>query len=88
MEMTVLEKDQVVIPGSLSRRLGLKSGDKVNAEVKNGEIVLSPRSDRKKKPNVPRIVKSRITGLPVIDVGKDAPILTSEMVAEMLSDFP
>jgi hypothetical protein len=29
-----------------------------------------------------------ITGFTVIDVGPDAPILTSEMVRELLSDFP
>ena len=88
MEMTVSEKGQLVIPGALSRRLGLKSGDKVEAAVKNGEIVLSPQLDRKRKATVPRIVQSPITGLPVIDVGEDAPILTSEMVREMLADFP
>jgi hypothetical protein len=29
-----------------------------------------------------------MTGLPVIDFGPDAPILTHEQVREMLADFP
>jgi antitoxin (DNA-binding transcriptional repressor) of toxin-antitoxin stability system len=35
-----------------------------------------------------RIIEDPVTGLPVIDVGDDAPILTNEMVREMLADFP
>ncbi len=33
-------------------------------------------------------MKDPITGFPVIDAGPDAPILTSEMVRELLKDFP
>lgn len=87
METKVLEKGQVVIPASLRRRLGIKLGDNLGADVKDGSIVLSPRPERK-KPHKARIVKDPITSLPVIDVGKDAPVLTSEMVREMLADFP
>jgi bifunctional DNA-binding transcriptional regulator/antitoxin component of YhaV-PrlF toxin-antitoxin module len=69
----------------LRRRLGIKSGDKLKAEVKNGEIVLSPQHQKKYKT---RIITDPITGLPVLDSGPDAPVLTSEMVKDLLSDFP
>ena len=85
METKVLEKGQVVIPASMRRRLGIKSGDKLKAEVKNGDIVLSPSRQRK---FVTRMITDPITGLPVLTSGPNAPILTSEMVAEMLVDFP
>lgn len=35
-----------------------------------------------------RIIDHPLTGYPVLDSGPDAPVLTSEMVAELLSDFP
>ena len=69
----------------MRRRLGIKSGDKLKAEVKNGDIVLSPSRQPK---YVTRIITDPITGLPVLTSGPNAPILTSEMVAEMLADFP
>jgi AbrB family looped-hinge helix DNA binding protein len=85
METKVLEKGQVVIPASMRRRLGIKSGDKLIAEIKNGDIILSPRPRRKYET---RLITSPITGLPVLTSGPNAPVLTNEMVKEMLSDFP
>lgn len=35
-----------------------------------------------------RIIKDPITAFAVIDAGPDAPVLTSEMVRELLVDFP
>ena len=85
METKVTENGQVTIPTSLRRRLGIKSGDKLYAAVKNGSIILSPRRQAKFQT---RIITDPITGLPVLDSGPDAPILTNEMVKEMLADFP
>ena len=85
METKVLEKGQVVIPASLRRRLGIKSGDKLNADVRNGDIILSPQRQPKFKTE---IITDPITGFPVLHSGPDAPILTNEMVKEMLADFP
>lgn len=85
METKVLEKGHVVIPASLRRRLGIKLGDKLRAEEKNGDIILSRQPRPKYKT---RLITSPITGLPVLTSGPDAPVLTSEMVAEMLADFP
>ena len=87
MQTEVTEEGKIVIPASLRRRLGIKVGDRLDADVKDGSIVLSPKPPQK-KPRKARIVKDAITGLPVIDVGDDAPILTSEMVRDMLADFP
>ena len=87
METKVLEKGEVVLPASLRRRLGIKPGDTLNADIQDQNIVLSPRPE-KKKARIARIVTDPVTGLPVIDIGDDAPILTSEMVRKMLADFP
>jgi len=35
-----------------------------------------------------RMVEDPVTGFIAIDLGPDAPILTSEMVKELLADFP
>lgn len=87
METEVLEKGEVIIPISLRRRLGIKPGDTLDADIMDKNIVLSPRSKQKQAQKA-RIITDPITGLPVIDVGEDAPILTSKMVREMLADFP
>jgi hypothetical protein len=47
-------------------------------------VLSAPRKPKYKA----RIIKDPITGFPVIDVGPDAPVLTSEMVRELLVDFP
>ncbi|MEO7673182.1 MAG: AbrB/MazE/SpoVT family DNA-binding domain-containing protein [Pyrinomonadaceae bacterium] len=85
METKVLEKGQVVTPASLRRLLGIKSGDRLKAEVKNGDIGLSPQPRSKYKT---RIITSPITGLPVLTSGPNVPVLTNEMVEEILADFP
>ena len=85
METKVSEKGQVVIPASMRRRLGIKSGDKLKAEVKNGEIVLTP--SRKPK-YITRMITDPMTGFPVLTSGPNAPVLTNEMIEEILSDFP
>ena len=86
METTVTEKGEIIVPVSLSRRLGIKPGDRLNADIKDQNIILSPRPERKKIQKA-RLIMDPITGLPIIDVGKDAPVLTNEMVREMLADF-
>ncbi len=87
METTVTENGEVIIPKSLRRRLGIKPGDRLNADIQDQNIILSRRPERKKTRKA-RITEDPITGLPVIDVGEGAPTLTSEMVREMLADFP
>ena len=87
MQTKLLDKGHVVLPASIRRKLGVKTGDEFSADIQNGNIVLSP-TPKTKKFQKPRIIDDPITGLPVIEIDKDAPILTNEMVREMLADFP
>lgn len=58
-----------------------------NIDLKEGEMVevILPSEATLSKA---RIITSSVTGLPVIDAGDDAPVLTNEMVRDMLADFP
>lgn len=85
MQTRVSTKGQVVLPGPLRRRLGIRAGDPLEANIKAGSIVLTPR---KKAPLKAKIITDSITGLPVLVMVENAPILTSEEVAEILSSFP
>jgi len=85
MQTRVSSKGQIVLPAPLRRRLGIRAGDPLDIAVEQDRIVLTAPS---KKTCEARIIEDPITGFPVIDVGPDAPILTSEMVRELLVDFP
>jgi AbrB family looped-hinge helix DNA binding protein len=85
MQTKVSNKGQVVIPGPIRRKLGIRSGDLLDASVREGQIVLRPEP---KIPLRPRIVKDPILGTPVLSFGPDAPTLTTEEVKEILADFP
>ena len=74
-----------MIPGPLRRKLGIRAGDPLDISVEQDRIVLTAP---KRKHAKARIIEDPITGLPVIDVGPDAPVLTSKMVRELLVDFP
>jgi AbrB family looped-hinge helix DNA binding protein len=85
MQTRVSTKGQIVIPGPLRRKLGIRAGDPLDISVEQDRIVLTAP---KRKHAKARIIEDPITGLPVIDVGPDAPVLTSKMVRELLVDFP
>jgi AbrB family looped-hinge helix DNA binding protein len=85
MQTRVSTKGQIVLPAPLRRRLGISPGDSLDIAVEKDRIVLTAPKRRKFKA---KIIDDPITGLPVIDVGPDAPVLTSEMVRELLVDFP
>lgn len=87
MQTKVSSRGQVFLPDPIRRKLGLVAGDELRAEVENGNVVLIP-NPKTKTSKPARIVISLVTGLPVIEVDKDATELTSEMVREMLADFP
>jgi len=74
-----------VLPGALRRQLDIRAGDSLEIAIEKNRIVLTAPE---RKHEVARIIQDPITGLPVIDVGPDAPVLTSEMVRELLVDFP
>ena len=85
MQTRVSTKGQIVLPAPLRNRLGIRAGDTLDVVVEKDRIVLTtPKRKRFKA----RIIEDPITGLPVLYAGPDAPILTSEMVTEMLADFP
>jgi AbrB family looped-hinge helix DNA binding protein len=86
MHTKVSTKGNVQLPGSLRRRLGIKAGDSLEADVQEGNIVLRPK--RKKKKYKTWIGKDPITGMAVLMAEEGAPKLTNEMVAELLADFP
>ena len=85
MQTKVSTKGQIVLPGPLRRKLGIRAGDSLDIAIEQDRIVLTQPSKPKYEA---RIVKDPITGFTAIDVGPDAPILTSEMVRELLVDFP
>jgi AbrB family looped-hinge helix DNA binding protein len=85
METKLSTKGQVVLPGRIRNRFGLRPGDPLDVSVEKDRIILTPRRTRRKKA---RVIKDPATGFPVIDLGPDAPTLTSEQVAEILADFP
>ena len=85
MQTRVSTKGQVVLPGPIRRKLGLRAGDALEASVEGERIVLT----RPKKTQFEaKIIEDPVTGLTVLDLGPDAPILTSEMVRDLLADFP
>ena len=85
MQTKVSTKGQVVLPGPLRRRLGIRAGDALEANVEAGRIVLTPG---KKRPHRVKIVTDAVTGLPVLSVGVEAPELSSKEVEEILTNFP
>ena len=74
-----------MLPKGIRRRMDLRPGDQFETRIEGGRIVLVPK---KKRAKIARLVKDPLTGLPMLSAGKNAPILTSEQVAEILSDFP
>jgi bifunctional DNA-binding transcriptional regulator/antitoxin component of YhaV-PrlF toxin-antitoxin module len=74
-----------VLPVPLRRKLGIRAGDPLDIAIEKDRIVLTQASKPKYEA---RIVKNPVTGFIALDLGPDAPILTSEMVREMLADFP
>ena len=85
MQTKVSTKGQVVLPGPLRRRLGIREGDPLDASIEGGRIVLTPH---RKRPRPARILSDPTTGLPVLTMGAETPTLSSKDVAEILSNFP
>jgi AbrB family looped-hinge helix DNA binding protein len=85
MQTRVSTKGQVVLPGPLRRRLGIRPGDPLDASIEDGSIVLRPHRKHRLEP---RIIQDPILGTPVLSFGPNAPILTSKEVQEILADFP
>lgn len=85
MQTRVSTKGQIVLPAPIRRRLGIQAGDPLDIVIEKDRIVLSPVHETRYEP---KIIEDPITGLPMLSLGPDAPILTSEMVRALLVDFP
>jgi AbrB family looped-hinge helix DNA binding protein len=85
MQTRVSTKGQVVLPSRIRRKLGLQAGDPLEVRVEGGSVVLTPQRKRSQKT---KIVTDPVTGLPVLSAGRDAPVLSSKQVEEILSEFP
>jgi AbrB family looped-hinge helix DNA binding protein len=85
MQTKVSTKGQVVLPGPIRRRLDIRPGDPLDAEIEDGRIVLTPRRKRSRRA---KIVVNPATGLPALTAGPNAPKLTCKEVEEILSNFP
>ncbi len=85
MQTRVSTKGQIVLPGPIRRRLGIRAGDPLDALVEAGSIILIPI---KKRPYKGRIIADPLTGLPVLSAGADAPVLSSKEVEEILANLP
>jgi AbrB family looped-hinge helix DNA binding protein len=85
MQTRVSTKGRIELPAPIRRRLGIRAGDPLEASIEAGRIVLTPASETTLEP---RVIEDPITGLPMLSLGPDAPILTSERVRELLTDFP
>jgi AbrB family looped-hinge helix DNA binding protein len=85
MQTTVSTKGQVVLPGPIRRRLDIRAGDPLDANIEDGRIVLTPRRKRARRV---KLVRDPITGLPVLSAGAEAPALSSREVEEILASFP
>ena len=85
MTTKVSTKGQVVLPGPLRRKLGIRPGDPLEAKIEAGRIILIPHRSRPRKI---KIVTDSTTGLPSLSAGSDAPVLSSKEVREILANFP
>jgi AbrB family looped-hinge helix DNA binding protein len=85
MQTRVSTKGQIVLPGPLRRRLGIRAGDPLDVDVEGQRIVLTMRHERSRRA---KIISDPVTGLPVLSAGADAPVLSSKDVDEILANFP
>jgi AbrB family looped-hinge helix DNA binding protein len=85
MQTKVSTKGQIVLPGPLRRRLGIRASDPLDVNVESGRIVLTPRRKRRQQF---KIVTDPVTGLPVLSAGPNVPELSSKEVEEILANFP
>jgi AbrB family looped-hinge helix DNA binding protein len=85
METRLSSKGQVVLPGPLRRKLGLRPGDPLRVTVSEGRIVLTPKAMRLR---AAKVTADPLTGLPVLTAGPQAPVLTSRQVEEILAETP
>ena len=89
MTIKLSSKGQIVLPVLLRRKLDLQAGDdlEIGTNSENGDLQIVLKKKQPKRLKM-KIVRDSGTGLPVLKGPPGAPKLTSEMVRQMLSDFP
>jgi AbrB family looped-hinge helix DNA binding protein len=77
MQTRVSTKGQIVLPGPLRRKLGIRAGDPLDVSIEAGRIILTLQ----RKPSfTAEIINDPVTGFPVFSAGPAAPVLTSKEV--------
>jgi hypothetical protein len=79
MQILASNKGEVLIPDTLCAVLGIRPGEPGDATLENGRIVIAAPDPLRYEG---KIIADPEMGFPVLDFGPDAPILTSEMMAE------
>jgi|ERR1700690_198684 len=85
METRLSTIGQVVLPGPIRRKLGLRAGVSLDVEAVGGRVVLTPRIKRSRDV---RILVDPVTGLPVLSAGPQAAPLSGEQISKILCEFP
>ena len=85
MEILASDKGEVLIPDTLCAVLGIRPGEPVHATLEGDRIVIATLEHVQFEG---KIIPDPETGFPVLDFVPDAPVLTSEMVAEIMANFP
>ena len=85
MITTLSSKGQIVLPRIARSRFGLQAGAKLICEIQDDAIILKPE-----KPSVPKreYVTDKISKLRVVKKTKNSPLITTDMVKTILTDFP
>ena len=82
MEITVSRNGSAFIPKRVLEKFGIHPGAKLDLGTNAGNFVLCPR--RKRRRYLARIVDDPVTGIPSLHAGPTAPILTHQMVKDIL----
>jgi AbrB family looped-hinge helix DNA binding protein len=84
MKIKVSAGGVVSVPKRILEKFNIRAGDTLDVGINAGRIVLSPRVKPRRRYSA-RIVHDPVTGMPALSLGPDAPILTNEMVDELLN---
>ena len=85
MITTLSSKGQVVLPRVARAKLQLLPGTKFECTIHGDSIVLTPQNIRKSSPE---LITDELTGLTVTQSPSAIGVVTSELVRDLLIDFP
>ncbi|MDR1190249.1 MAG: AbrB/MazE/SpoVT family DNA-binding domain-containing protein [Verrucomicrobiales bacterium] len=81
---TITEEGYIAVPSAVRRRTALKPGARFRITFTDNDAVTLEPVRRKNKC---RIIKDKLTGLSILDVPKDFPMLTTKRVRELLEEM-